>query len=101
MNTGDADVVKKFIFRYRSVPSMNGNRNIFIRITTKNNINNSSSEITFGTMSALFDLTKREIRDGYRLIKFLQRCLYERNIKCLFYKGIFLDYRNPLFQNAT
>jgi hypothetical protein len=39
----DADVVKKFIFRYLSVPLTNGITNIFINKTKKNNLDNSSS----------------------------------------------------------
>jgi hypothetical protein len=39
----DADVVKKFIFRYLSVPLTNGYRNILVVITNKDIFNNPSS----------------------------------------------------------
>jgi len=39
----NADVVKKLIFRYLSVPLTNGMANIFINSTNKNNLDNSSS----------------------------------------------------------
>ena len=39
----NGDIVKKFIFRFLSVPFMNDKRNIFVRITIKNNFNKLSS----------------------------------------------------------
>jgi hypothetical protein len=38
MQLDNADVVKKFIFRYLSVPLTNGIANIFINRTNKNNL---------------------------------------------------------------
>ncbi len=43
MQLNNADVVKKLIFRYLSVPLTNGITNIFIRRTNKNNFDISSS----------------------------------------------------------
>ena len=43
MQLHNADVVKKFIFRYLSVPLTDGYWNIFMNITNKDISNNSSS----------------------------------------------------------
>jgi len=44
MHLHNADVVKKFIFRYLNVPLTDGYRNIFIDITNKD-ISNKSIEL--------------------------------------------------------
>ena len=43
MHLHNADVVKKFIFRYLNVPLTDGLRNIFMNITNKDIPNKSSS----------------------------------------------------------
>jgi hypothetical protein len=43
MQLNNADVVKKLIYRYLSVPLTNGIANIFINRTNKNNLDNLSN----------------------------------------------------------
>jgi hypothetical protein len=43
MQFNNADVVKKFIFRYLDLPLPNGSRNILLNITNKDIPNNLSS----------------------------------------------------------
>ena len=45
MHLHNADVVKKFIFRYLNVPLTDGLRNIFMNITNKDTPNKSSLRV--------------------------------------------------------